>query len=683
MFGRYSSSSSPTPPAAKSPLASSFSFPTPPPLFSSISGSSSTTNGATPSGAPVTSSGAVPPRATPVDPFPTTGSRPSDLLVARCHEIKRISKMLVAYFEGLAIAHQSHSATLLKLSDPKLIQTPLAESTLFIPAASATSSSLNSSTSGGNTPIGGAGGGWADLLQQTKETNTLVAEAHAALAKNLSKNVVIPLKKIRPDMKSHIAALEKEVNKLIEAVIKERETSTAILTSLSTAISSAGLPLSTIASDPSQDPVILKAAAATQIKQQVIKENELLVAVLSWTEKTEAKEKDIWREISRCWSIWETANSNLLLTNQQRSMMLSAGVDGVAPEVSRLIGHRHLETTAQLTGNGRDQTEWNYFQRSNFTIPSETPLRSPDEVTYVGRDDALTEPVKEGLLDRQSRILKSWKPSFYILTPSGNLHSYANSGANFASPVTSMNLTLCSLGPMPIPDVPTKGKALEALFTVQDGEGTKHVFRAKSWEELNAWWVELEKFTKPLSSPSLSTSARSPGSIAGTPTEPSATTPFSNAEQDVLEAMEEEHPAEDEHDGDDRHDDSDSDVSLDHDDGDLGSPSPSTPRKKSLALGGGTTDPTSSPLANGNGNGNGVVTTPTKPKRKSVPKLTDDEEGDGDLGSDIGAALQSIDLSNGLSAASKTKDKPSGDSGIPSSPPRGPPILTESVENPN
>ncbi|SGZ22086.1 BQ5605_C022g09427 [Microbotryum silenes-dioicae] len=672
MFGRYSSSSSPTPPAAKSPSSSSFSFSTPPPLFSSISSSSNTTT----NGASLTSLGAVPPRAAPVDPFPSIGSRPSDVLVARCHEIKRISKMLVAYFEGLSVAHQSHSATLLKLSDPKLIQTPLAESTLFIPATSATSSSLNSSTSGGNTPIGGAGGGWADLLQQTKETNTLVAEEHAALAKNLNKNVVIPLKKIRPDIKSHIAALEKEVNKLIEAVIKERESSTTILTSLSTAITSAGLTLSMNASDSSQDPVILKAAAATQIKQQVIKENELLAAVLSWTEKTEAKEKDVWREINRCWSIWETANSNLLLTNQQQSMILSAGVDGVAPE-----------------------TEWNYFQRSNFTIPPETPLRSPDEVTYVGRDDALTEPVKEGLLDRQSRILKSWKPSFYILTPSGNLLSYANSGANFASPVNSMNLTLCSLGPMPIPDVPTKGKALEALFTVQDGEGTKHVFRAKSWEELNAWWVELEKvslffcrrfgliFTKPLSSPSLTTSARESSSIAGTPTEPSATTPFSNAEQDVLEAMEEEHPVEGEHDGNDRHndDDADSDVSLDHDNGDLGSPSPSTPRKKSLAFGATGVDPTLSPLANGNVmNGVGSTTTPTKPKRKSIPKLMDDEgEDSGDLGTDISAALQAVGLSNGSSSKASGDPSEEGALDIPSSPHQGPPILTESVESPN
>lgn len=79
---------------------------------------------------------------------------------------------------------------LAKLSAPNIIQTPLPESSLFIPAASTTSTAA-----GVGTP--GAGGkGWAELLVQTKETNKNVAESHAELAKIVSKDVVVPLKKL-------------------------------------------------------------------------------------------------------------------------------------------------------------------------------------------------------------------------------------------------------------------------------------------------------------------------------------------------------------------------------------------------------------------------------------------------------------------------------------------------------
>lgn len=70
-----------------------------------------------------------------------------------------------------------------------MITTPLPESSLFIPAAAPTSTKSG-------TPSSVGGGGWHELLVQTKETNRLVAEGHARLGKELEKNVVVPLKKI-------------------------------------------------------------------------------------------------------------------------------------------------------------------------------------------------------------------------------------------------------------------------------------------------------------------------------------------------------------------------------------------------------------------------------------------------------------------------------------------------------
>ena len=58
---------------------------------------------------------------------------------------------------------------------------------------------------------------------------------------------------------------------------------------------------------------------------------------------------------------------------------------------------------------------------------------------------------------------------------------------------------------MPTPEASSKGKQLEALFTIEAADGTKHVLRAKSWEELGGWWEGLSQFTKVAPVPDIST----------------------------------------------------------------------------------------------------------------------------------------------------------------------------------
>lgn len=106
-------------------------------------------------------------------------------------QVKRITKSLAAYFEGLATAHHAHSLALAAL--PKTIPTPLPQQSLFIPASNSAASASKSTN--GVTPQGGAQG-WHDLLVQTKETNKMVADEHAAVARLVSKEVVVPLKKL-------------------------------------------------------------------------------------------------------------------------------------------------------------------------------------------------------------------------------------------------------------------------------------------------------------------------------------------------------------------------------------------------------------------------------------------------------------------------------------------------------
>lgn len=89
-----------------------------------------------------------------------------------------------------------------------MINTPLAESSLFIPAP-------------GPKSVPGQAG-WQDLLVQIKDGNRQTADEQAAFAKTVSKDVVVPMKKLRTEIKSHISVMEKDIARLTEAVVKER-----------------------------------------------------------------------------------------------------------------------------------------------------------------------------------------------------------------------------------------------------------------------------------------------------------------------------------------------------------------------------------------------------------------------------------------------------------------------------
>lgn len=150
-------------------------------------------------------------------------------------------------------------------------------------------------------------------------------------------------------------------------------------------------------------------------------------------------------------------------------MLLSGEVDAIPPEA-----------------------EWNHFVKLNHSIPSDTQPREVKDIDFTGRDDPLTQPVREGTLERQKRFLKTWSPGFWVLSPSGHLHSYPSSSAPISHPSSSLALRHCTLGAMPVPEMTSKGKQLEAVFTIDAPDG-KYVFRAKSWEELMSWWTEIEK----------------------------------------------------------------------------------------------------------------------------------------------------------------------------------------------
>lgn len=89
---------------------------------------------------------------------------------------------------GLATSHNNHGLALTKLAGPNIITTPLSEASLFLPAATTSTTKSNAEEVSPN--------GWGDLLKMMKDATSTTADEHQAFARNISKNVVVPLKKL-------------------------------------------------------------------------------------------------------------------------------------------------------------------------------------------------------------------------------------------------------------------------------------------------------------------------------------------------------------------------------------------------------------------------------------------------------------------------------------------------------
>ncbi|GAA6012364.1 hypothetical protein JCM10207_007058 [Rhodosporidiobolus poonsookiae] len=491
-------------------------------------------------------------------PPSSTGASPAQILANRAQEIKRIPKHLAAYFTALATAHHSHSVALAALAHPSKspLPVPFAESSLFLPP-----SQLPANATSG--VLGGTGGeGWQHIFADARATAQRTADAHAELARRVNKEVVGPLMKLRVEMKTHIQLMERDTHKLTDLVVKERDTTAPLLQRLSLSLTQSSLPLSAPSLQPSEDPVLLRALVEAQLQKQVDRENELLECVKTWTRKTEEREREVFEEVKRCWAVWEQVNSATLLTAQQHSMFLSATVDSIPSDA-----------------------EWAHFLKLNHALPLDARKKAVADVAYDGRGDRLTGVVKEGMLERQTSFLRSWKPAYFLLTPSGHLHVYPppppsspsasapssptapdsvsvepSSAADLppltpsathlllhSTPLLSLNLALCTLGPMPPPTSSSSSseaqKALDPVFTliesagpggVGQGSGTRHVVRVaglgkgkkdgnesgEAWEEMSAWVGEIGQFCAAPPLPPSPVSATSSGLLSPSSAQP-------------------------------------------------------------------------------------------------------------------------------------------------------------------
>ncbi|KAK4050699.1 hypothetical protein OIV83_003425 [Microbotryomycetes sp. JL201] len=387
--------------------------------------------------------------------------RPSDILIERFNAWKRLVKNLIAYFEGIADIEASTVANtakeLTKLGG--VIQVPFREGNQFL-----------------------GEGGVQDIFYGVRERTRLIADAHANLAKTVEGSIVQHLQKLRTEIKAHVKNIQQDTGKLAASVAKERELSTKMITDLARSITMLkNTPMSVHAKE---DPWFTNALVAKQLQKQVHEENSLQKSIIIMQQNSEHFEEGVVRAIQMAWSTFDEWNARASSSVQETWSTMGQLMRSVAPT-----------------------TEWTAFaSRSEYLLDPDTPLRNPLTINYPGKDDPSVIPVHQGILERKKRYTKTYKESFYILTPAGYLHEFASSDISKHSvPDLSLFLPECTLGAPTNPNARSHKFHIEGKKAIGGDVGQKNglfsmdasfTFRARSHDEMLEWWNDCKQLSK-------------------------------------------------------------------------------------------------------------------------------------------------------------------------------------------
>ncbi|GAA5909742.1 SLM1 family PH domain-containing protein [Sporobolomyces salmoneus] len=383
--------------------------------------------------------------------------RPSDILIERFSAWKRLVKNLITYFEGIADIESNTAKELAKLGG--VIQVPFREGNQFL-----------------------GEGGVQDIFYGVRERTRLIADHHANLAKTVEGSIVQHLQKLRTELKAHIKNIQQDTGKLAASVAKEREISTKMITDLARSITM--LKNTPMGVHAKEDPWYTNSLVARQLQKQVHEENALQKSIIIMQQNSEHFEEGVVRAIQMAWSTFDEWNSRASSQVQETWATMGQLMRSVAPT-----------------------TEWIAFaSRSEYLLDPDTPLRNPMTINYPGKDDPSVIPVHQGILERKKRYTKTYKESFYILTPAGYLHEHLSSDlSKHPNPELSLFLPECTLGAPTNPNARSHKFHIEGKKAIGGDVGQKNglfaldasfTFRARSHDEMLEWWNDCKQLSK-------------------------------------------------------------------------------------------------------------------------------------------------------------------------------------------
>lgn len=233
-----------------------------------------------------------------------------------------------------------------------------------------------------------------------------------------------------------------------------------------------------------EDPWYTNSLVARQLQKQVHEENALQKSIIIMQQNSEHFEEGVVRAIQMAWSTFDEWNSRASSQVQETWATMGQLMRSVAPT-----------------------TEWIAFaSRSEYLLDPDTPLRNPMTINYPGKDDPSVIPVHQGILERKKRYTKTYKESFYILTPAGYLHEHLSSDlSKHPNPELSLFLPECTLGAPTNPNARSHKFHIEGKKAIGGDVGQKNgifaldasfTFRARSHDEMLEWWNDCKQLSK-------------------------------------------------------------------------------------------------------------------------------------------------------------------------------------------
>ncbi|KAH0537453.1 hypothetical protein FGG08_005761 [Glutinoglossum americanum] len=377
-------------------------------------------------------------------PVPTSGS-PTEILAHRFQAWRKVLKDLITYFREVQSSHENRSKSLLKLSN-------VCSNTECPPDF------LNE-------------GGISDTTYILRDFHKQ-AFAEASKAKDIQAGIIDQLSGLRNDLGLKIKEIKNLSGDFKNSVDKEMEATKKAVAGLQDALGD--MESGVCHASGKGDPFIVKLAVDRQVERQINEENYLHTALLNLEASGRELESIVVGEIQKSYDTY--------------AGILKREADEVYETIEKLRnGPLSLP---------RDY-EWNKFvEGDDHIIDPMVPVRRAEDIEYPGRHHPAASEVREGMLERKSKYLKSYTPGWYVLSPS-HLHEFkSHERLNDQSPVMSLFLPEQKLGSHSQPYSSSHKFMIKGRQTGAIHSRHSWVFRAESHDTMLAWYEDIKKLTE-------------------------------------------------------------------------------------------------------------------------------------------------------------------------------------------
>ncbi|KAI8056178.1 hypothetical protein BDF22DRAFT_741473 [Syncephalis plumigaleata] len=430
---------------------------------------------------------------------------PIRLFSERLRSWKTLSKQLIAYYEE--IRHQEVASAKGYARAAAIVRPPWRQSNAFRPGTL----TENNNNSGGGTiadkPVAeattveatdtaeasSAPTAIADLIHTLYVAAKEASEQRERSARAITDQTIKELNRLRLECKRRGREVAKELASVKQKASKAGDNTKAQLISLERACeeqrtSKFARKLGQEEKTLPTDPWLIKLEVQHSMDKQFAKENRYQQALIAYQQSLAAFEASAVQSIS------STINNY----NDRRLKDIEA-------QVTLL---RNVHTTAER--QDRDAESTHFFVKYAAHLPNvDTPLRSlaTSSSAYPCLDDALTNTLRVGRLERKGGLLNTWKECRAILTAAGYLHCFPISSgigsdqqtdlSQNPSPDVSIYLAHCTIGAHSVEGSPDN--SFEITERAADGKGLfrkshhRYQIRASTRDDMLAWWQELSK----------------------------------------------------------------------------------------------------------------------------------------------------------------------------------------------